>query len=306
MSGFNLLAATRVIESAMPFVLYRLMAYLGIAVGFLFSALSGAGLLIAFASLSAKPAAFAGFGAAVGCAGFAFALHTLKNFFFFDVEAGQLALLAALADGVKLPEGKAQIAFAKTAATSRFNATEFFEIKRMLGNALTEMPEHYLPCLSKPASPVLKRMSIRLAGLIAGSASQAMLALHFQREQDNPWRSAQSALLMQAAGFPQLLRYRLYALIFEYGGFAVFYALMLYPVDAAAASLPVDVGLWRTAFALLFAWALKAAFLTPIATSALVTVYLQCYAERQADSPDLSQALATHSCAYKKIVDRAG
>ena len=306
MSSFNLLAATRVIESAMPFVLYRLMVYLGMAMGFLFSALSGAGVLIAFASLSAKPAAFAGFGAVLGCAGFAFALSALKNFFFFDVEAGQLALLAAQANGVKLPEGKAQIAFAKTAAANRINATEYFEIKNRVGNALAEMTGHYLPCLSKPAHPLLKRMSIRLAGLIASSSNQAMLALHFQSDQGNPWRSAQSALLMQAAGFPLLLRYRLYALIFEYAGFAVFYALMLYPVDAAAASLPVDVGLWRMAFALVFAWALKAAFLTPIATSALVTVYLQRHAELQADNPELSQALAAHSGSYRIIVDRAG
>jgi hypothetical protein len=302
MSNFNLLAATRVIETAMPFVLYRLMIYLGVALGFLFAALSGAGILIAFASLSANPAAFAGFGAVVGCAGFAFALHKLRNLFFFNVEAGQLALLGAQADGVKLPEGRAQIAFAITTAANRFNAPVFFEIKRAVGNALAEMTEHYLPCLSKPAHPLLKQVSIRLAGLTASLGSQAMLVLHFQRSHDNPWRSAQAALLMQAAGFPLLLRYQLYALLFESAGFAAFYALMLYPVDSVAASLPVDVGIWRIIFALIFAWSLKAAFLTPIATSALASVYLQCAAQPQAGGSELSQALASHSDAYKNIL----
>jgi hypothetical protein len=305
MSNFNLLAATRAIETAMPFVLYRLMVYLGVALGFLLVALSGAGILIAFASFSSRPAAFAGFGAALGCAGFAFVLHKLRKLIFFNVEAGQLALLAAQADGIKLPEGIAQITFAKTAAANRFNPAVFFEIKRTVGNVLAEMTEHYLPCLAKPAHPLLRQASIRLAGFVAGLSSLAMLTLHFQRDHANPWRSAQDVLLVQAAGFPLLLRYRLYALVFEYTGFAVFYVLLRYPVDAAVAGLPVDIGSWRLAFALVFAWSLKAAFLTPIATSALATVYLQRTAQAQTGSAALSQELAAHSGVYRSILARA-
>jgi hypothetical protein len=69
--------------------------------------------------------------------------------------------------------------------------------------------------------------------------------------------------------------------------------------------LPVDVGVWRYLFALIFAWSLKAAFLEPIATTALAELYFNLAKQEGGVSEAEVRELESCSAAFRKIVERA-
>jgi len=305
MWNFNLLAATRTVEAAMPFMLYRLAVCLGVAAGCLFAALAGAGTFIAFASFSAKPGGVAGFGAALGLAAFGFLLYRFRAGLFFNIKAGHLALLAKLAAGEKLPQGKAQIELAKQEAARIFpSASGFLELNEAVRQVLRSLPAKHCPVLGGLANQELAAVLGRLGGWLAGTADQAVLALCFDEGQANPWQSARAGLLAQVRHFDSLSKSRWYLLGFEYLGLLAAYAAMLYPADSAAAMLPVDVGAWRYVFALIFAWSLKAAFLEPIATTALAGLYFDLV--KQEIGAGEAEALEAECEAFRKISERAG
>jgi hypothetical protein len=140
-----------------------------------------------------------------------------------------------------------------------------------------------------------------IAGFLARSAARPALARHFREPAGDPWRVAESGLLTLGLNLRPLLICQMQALALETAGFAAGFAAMLYPVDAAASLLPVDVGYWRYVFALVFAWSLKAAFFTPIATTAMAQVYFGLSAPAGAEADALRQKLMEHSGAFRSL-----
>lgn len=305
MWNFSLLAATRAVEAAMPFMLYRLGVCLAAAFACLFATLAGAGTFIAFASFSAKPSSVAGLGAALGLGALVFLLHRFRASLFFNIQAGHLALLARLAAGGKLPQGKAQVELAKQEAARVFpSASGFVELDGAARQVLQALPARHCPFLGGLANKELAALLARLGGRLAGTGSPALLALGFAEGQANPWRAVRAGLLAHARHFDSLSKDRWFLLGFEYLGLAAAYAAMLYPVDSAASLLPVDVGVWRHVVALVFAWSLKAAFLEPIATAALAGRYFDLVKEEAGEAE--ARALEETGEAYRLIAQKAG
>ena len=303
---FNLLAATRTVEATMPFMLYRLAVCLGVAFACLFAALAGAGTFIAFASFSAKPGSIANFGALAGISVLAFFLYRYRASLFFNIKAGHLALLAELTLGKKLPQGKQLIELAKQLASQRFpNAADFFEIDEAVQQVLYALPTKHCPYIGQQTNKNLAKLLGALAGWFAQTGSQGLLALSFVAKETNPWESARSGLVLHLRHFDLLSRSRLYLLAFEFLGLLIAYVAMLYPVDSAVSLLPVDVGVWRYGFALIFAWSLKVAFLEPIATTALAELYFNLAKQEGGVSEKEISELVSCSEAFNKIVERS-
>jgi len=306
MANINLLNATRTVEAAMPFVLYRLAVCLGTALACLFAALFGAGTFIAFASFSAKPGGAAGFGALLGLAGIAYLLWRFRAGLFFNIQAGHLALLAELSKGVKLPQGKAQVELAKDLAAQTFpSPAGFQDIKLTVQAVLQELPARRCPWLGRLANRELAALLGRLAGWLAASASLAIVGLGFTDMNSKPWARVRAGLILHVRHFDALSRSHYYLLAFEYAGLALAYVAMLYPVDSAVSLLPVDIGIWRHVFALLFAFSLKAAFLEPIATAALAEAYFKLAEEDTGAGEDEAKVLEEYSEAFRKISEKA-
>jgi hypothetical protein len=281
-------------------VLYRLTVYFGVGLGYLFAALSGAGTAIAFASFSAKPSSVASIGAILGLAGLGFLLYRFRGSLFFNVKAGQLALLSQQARNIKLPEGKAQIDFAKQTAAARFTPASFLALSQSMGQVLYELPLKYLPLLANAGDDPTGKAKRAIAGEMSRSCVQPMLATMFSSDA-GAWALATAPLAFQARHLPTLLKYRLYTVAFEYIGLIAFFPLMLYSVNAGAALLPVDIGAWRYVFALIFSWSLKEAFLTPIATAAMANLYFnRIDAERNKLAATLDE-LAAWSSAFREV-----
>ncbi len=307
MWNFSLLAATRSIETSMPFVLYRFMVYLGISLALLFGTLAGAGTLIAFSSFSAKPTALASVGAVLGFAGLAYLLYRFRGSALFNAQAGTLALLVEQTRVAKLPEGKAQIEFAKKAAAERFTPSSFVQMGSALGQALQALPTPPCPMLERAGNPTLTQAGKWLSGLLSRLCGPAIMALNFaDAAAANPWKSAERGLVIHAAHSEALLKFRLYGLLFELASLAAAFALMLYPVNYFISLLPVDVGFWRYVFALAFASSLEGAFFNPIVTAAMAQLYLAQDKALGQDVGSQAAALAEQNEAIRLIHDKAG
>lgn len=306
MWNFSLLAATRSIETSMPFVLYRFMIFLAISLAFLFATLAGAGTMIAFASFSANPTALANLGALLGFVAVGVLIYKFRGAALFNAKAGTLALLVEQTRVAKLPEGKAQIEFAKKAAAQRFTSSSFFEVGDALRKALSSLPAPACPVLDKIGNATLRRGIDWLTRKLAGACTLSIMALHFMSEAGNPWKSAELGLLIQSSNAASLLKFRLYGLLFELTGMIGAFVLLLYPVNAAISLLPVDVGLWRYIFAAAFAWTLKGAFFSPIATAAMAQLYLAQYHHLPDDADAQCAALAGQFEAVRYLHERAG
>jgi hypothetical protein len=301
MPKFSLLSATRSIEATMSFVLYRLLVYLGLAAVFLVAALAGAGTLIAFASFSSKPGTVAGFGAWLGLAGCIYLVYKFRAGLFFNVQAGHLALLAQQALGHKLPEGKAQVEAAKQAAAQALTPELFHRLNAALDGAAADLTGSAMGLLPAPSQPALAGLQQAASRYLARGAARASLALHFRNPTGDPWHTAESGLLALGLNFRPLLIYQLQALALEYAGLAVAFAAMLYPVDSAASLLPVDVGYWRYLFALMFAWSLKSAFFTPIATTAMAQMFFELETPAGVAAQELRDKLLEQSEGFRTL-----
>ncbi len=302
----NLLAATRTVEATMPFMLYRLGVCLGLALASLLAALAGAGTSIAFASFSAKPGSMAGLGAVLGLGAFAFIIYKFRAGLFFNLKAGHLALLAELFKGEKLPRDKAQIELAKQKAALRFpNPSLFLEVGGSIKRVMKAMTPKYCPFMNRLANKDLAAFLGAAAGWLVQTGDQALLALSFLDGQKNVWSSARDGLVLHRRYFETFSKNRLYLLAFEYLGLAAGFFAMLYLADSAAVLLPVDVGIWRYVFALIFAWALKASFFEPIASAALASLYFDLAKKEGGASETELKELESSFEDFRKIQERA-
>ncbi|BBA34483.1 uncharacterized protein sS8_2531 [Methylocaldum marinum] len=271
MPDFNLMAATRTIEKSMPFVLYRLLMCLAIAFAYVVITAAGAGTAIGLSSLSQNPTAFASAGAIAGFIGCAFLMYKLRPTFLYNIKAGNLALLAEQHKGNAIPEGRAQIDYAKQIVGRRFpSASGLMGLDRSIEQTLQKLPEAGLAStLSKLNNPWFSGALSRLAGRLYAANHQTVLVWLFLTDDDDPWRSARNALAAHVQYFSSIFKSRVYLGLFELLGFASGFALLLIPIRNIASTLPVSIGLWQYVFTAAFAWSLKAAFFEPIAQAAM-------------------------------------
>lgn len=289
MWNFNLLQATRAVEKTMPFVLFRWLMYLGVAGGLLFATLGGAGTAIGLSSLSSNPTLFANLGAIAGFAGFLWAYHKLRRTLFYHVDGPHLLLLAKIASGEVLPQGKAQIDYSKQLMSKIFpSSSGLFALQRNVAEAFAALPRLLAPGLVNHAQPQIATALGALYAWIGSLNSDVVIA----RISSTPTQQdfAAVAEVERAAGAQALLlRNRLSLIAVEFIGLVLSYAVLLVPSKSIAAMLPADTGIWPYVFALVFAWNIKASFLVPISQAAM----LQVFGNLPESQPDTMQSLDT-------------
>lgn len=304
MWSFDLLRATRSVEKTMPFVLYRWLIFLAVAAGLLLSTLAGAGTAIGLSSLSSNPTLFANFGAIAGFCGFLWLLFKVRKTLFYHVGAPHLMLLARIAEGEILPQGKAQYDDAKQRFRAIFpSSSDLWQLKQSIGETLAALPPHSAPSLVRHAQPQIARcLSAGFERISRLNADGIMAKLSMQPSAH--WRIAASELVHAAENLPSLLKNRLSLTVFEIVGWILAYAVLLVPAKSIAASLPVETGIWPYVFALVFSWNIKASFLEPISQAAMLQVFRQLPSATAGDETE--KTLATQSDAFRRIIARSG
>lgn len=307
---FSLTRALSMMMRTAPYILFRVLVYFGIACAYVIVTGAGAGIGYGVGVFGDEDfrlgATFwggaAGFGVTAG------AIYLLREYVLYVVKAGHIAVLVELIDGRDLPAGQGQIAYGRQIVSQRFVAASVLfgldhlikgviaAITGLLGGILSLLP---IPGVDSIAG--LLRAFLRIA---VGFVDEVILAHAIRTRAENPWAAAEEALVLYAQNGKVILKNAAWLAIFVYLLAFVVFLLALAPAAALVYLFP---GAWSAGgfvFALLFAWAFKAALLEPLAITCMMDVFFRV-TEGQQPNPEWRARLNSVSSRFGKIRDKA-
>lgn len=310
MWDFSLRQAVGLLARTMPFILLRCAVYFGITLGYLLMTGLGAGIGYGIGGLGNE--SFQA-GAAVwgGLAGFALTggiLYFLREYILYTVKAGHIAVMVQLLDQKQLPAGKSQIHYASRIVKDRFSQTNVLFgmdllIKGVI-NAITRLAEGVTSILPIPGVSQLMGVVRAFLRISVGLIDEVILAYIIRTDSQNPWLASRSALVLYGQNATAMLKNAAWLTAITYGLSLVVFLIMLAPAAALVYFIP---GAWSAGgviFALLFAWAIKAAVLEPFAIACLLQTYFRV-TQDQTPNPEWEARLDQVSDKFKELKDKA-
>jgi hypothetical protein len=310
MWDFNLFQAFGLMMRTLPFILFRLAVYFGIALAYLLVTGAGAGIgygVGVFGDAEFQSGATF-WGGAIGFGATAGVLYFLREYILYVVKAGHIAVLLELMDGKPLPEGKGQIDYASGVVKERFAQTSvLFAIDQLVKGviaAITGLMQGIANFLPIPGLNALMGFLRAFLKVAVGFVDEVILAYAIRTRSDNPWRSAQEALVLYGQNYKVILRNAAFLAVFIYVLSFVVFLVMLAPAAALVYMIPGGWSAGGFVFALLFAWAFKAALLEPLAITCMMQVFFKVTEGQQPD-PAWDARLSELSGKFVKIKERA-
>lgn len=310
MWDFSLLRTFGLVARTWPFLLLRLLVFTGISAACVALSGLGAGIGWAVGTLFALELELTTFLA--GATGFALTfllLHARRAEMLFHVQAAHIAAMTALLDGQALPTGRAQIRHATALVQARFGSPALLlQLDELLRGARDAMLE-LLHGLSRRLirTPVVQEL-LRILNFtlrrLSGWADEVILAHALRRTALKPWASAREGLILHAQNTGALMRNT--ALLMVPGALLTLglYILMLFPGVAVARALPGGWGGGGLFFALVFAWAARAALITPLSLACMLQVFRRRTAGQSPD-PRWEAQLTAASAPFRELTARA-
>ena len=310
MWDFSISDAFGLMRRTAPFVIFRVIVYFGISAAFILATGTGAGVgwgVGAFGDDEFRVSSvFYG-----GLAGFSITagvLFFLRDYILYIVKAGHIAVMVELMQGGTIPNGRAQIIYARDVVKQRFGqASALFALDQLIKGvvgAVTGLMQGILSILPIPGLDRIMGVVRAYLKLAVGLVDEVILAHAIRTKSDNPWTSAQEALVLYAQNARPMLINAAWLTLIVYGLSFVVFLLMLAPAAAVVYLLP---GAWSAGgfvFAILFAWAVKAALIEPFAIACLLQVFFKV-TEGQVPNPEWQAKLASVSDKFKKLGERA-
>jgi hypothetical protein len=304
----QLLTATQAIEKTMAVALYRFSICLGIALAFVFATLAGAGMGFAVGSLSSSLSGFGQVGGLVGFIACGVIIYWARGRLLFSVRCPQIAAAVEQMEGRLMPRGAKQIAAATSLVRRRFQDVSLLagldrQIKSVLADLLHATPQvsGWMPSIAH--LPTARLLNALVARPVAYTDA-VILAFQLREEEQNIWRSGQTALGLYAQHFKVLLKNALILYALMYAALIAVFFLMLEPVGWVDEALPESMGWWRYLFALVLAWIIKAGFFEPIAEISMTQLYFDLI-KGQESSPESEEKLSRLSPSFQAIKERA-
>jgi hypothetical protein len=120
----------------------------------------------------------------------------------------------------------------------------------------------------------------------------------------NPWASAQTALVLYGQNYQVILKNAAWLTIITYGLAFIVFLVMLAPAAAVVYLIPGGWAAGGFIFAIVFAWAVKAALLEPLAITCMMQVYFRAI-EGQVPDPAWDARISGVSKKFVEIKDKA-
>jgi hypothetical protein len=302
--------ALSLMRQTAPFILFRIIVYFGIAVAFVVSTGVGAGIgwgIGAFGDEGFRAnttfwGGIFGFGAVWAV------VYFVREYILYIVKAGHIAVLVELLDGRELPQGRGQIEHARAVVAERFaQASVLFAVDQLIKGvlrAITGLVRGIVSLLPLPGARQLVSIVHAFLRIAVGFIDEVILAYLIRTRSTNPWEGARTALVLYGQNYKVMLKNAAWLTLFVYGLSIVVFLVMLAPAAALVYLIP---GAWSAGglvFAILFAWAVKAALLEPFAITCLMQVYFRTIEGQQPD-PEWEARLAQMSDKFRELKDRA-
>ncbi|WP_336057388.1 hypothetical protein [Nitratireductor sp. CH_MIT9313-5] len=310
MWDFSIGRALTMMVRTMPFILLRLAVYFGITLGYILVTGTGAGIGYGVGGFGDEGfrATSTFWGGAIGFGLFGAIMYWVREYILYIVKAGHVAVLVQLVDGNPMPEGKSQVSHATDVVKNRFAQTSVLFaldqlIKGVIG-AITGLVRGILTILPIPGVNQLAGILHAFLRVAVGFIDEVILAHAIRTHSNNSWASAKNALILYGQNYKVMLKNAAWLAIFVYSLSFVVFLVMLAPAALVVYLMP---GAWAAGgivFALLFAWAVKAAVLEPFAIACLMQVFFKTIEGQQPD-PEWDARLEQMSAKYRKLKQRA-
>jgi hypothetical protein len=210
-------------------------------------------------------------------------------------------------DGKPLPDGRGQIAHASAVVKERFaEANVLFAVdllvKGVLG-AITGLVQGIASFLPIPGLQQIMGVVRAFLRLAVGLIDEVILGYAIRTRSDNPWQSAQTALVLYGQNYKPMLRNAAWLTAIVYGLSFIVFLLMLAPAAAVVYAMPGNWTAGGFVFAILFAWAFKAALIEPFAIACMLQAYFKTI-EGQSPDPAWEARLSELSGKFRELADK--
>ena len=310
MWDFSVGQALALMGKTLPFIIFRIVVYAGIALAYVLATGVGAGVGWGvgifgdgdFQAASTVWGGVAGFGLVAGI------LYFAREYILYIVKAGHIAVLVKLIDGEAVPDGQGQIAYASAVVKQRFaQSSVLFAVdqlvKGVLG-AIIGIVQGVASLLPIPGLQNLVGLVRAFLRISVGLVDEVILAHAIRTEAINPWVSAREALVLYAQNYPIMLRNAAWLTVITYLLAFVVFLVMLAPAGLIVWLLPGGWSAGGFIFALVFAWAVKAALIEPFAIACMMQVFFRVTAGQTPD-PEWENRISGVSRKFNELKQRA-
>src|SRR5699024_2737727 len=240
MWDFKVMTALRLMLRTLPFIVLRILVYLGITIGYVLVTGIGAGIGYGIGPVfgDGGHATGAAWGGIIGFGVFGAFMYLIREYLLYMVKAGHIAVLVKLVDGETLPDGKSQLGYGAGIVKQRVvSSSVLFAIDQLIKGAVKAITGMVRGILHLFPIPGIQR----IAGLIhaflrvsLGFVDELILARMIRTESEEPWNSAKDSVILYGQNYKVMLKNAAWlALIIYFLSFLVF-LVMLVPAAAIA------------------------------------------------------------------------
>ncbi|MGI3164661.1 hypothetical protein [Pseudooceanicola sp. 200-1SW] len=290
--------------------MFRILVYFGIALAYVLVTGAGAGLGYGIGGFGDEDfrASATLWGGGIGFALCAGAIYLAREFILYIVKAGHVAVMVEALDGRDLPGGQGQIAYARQIVSANFGqASVLFGIdqlvKGVLG-AITGLLQGLLTLLPIPGLDRIMGLVRAYLRVAVGLLDEVILAHALRQRAENPWDSAREALVLYGQNAKPMLINAAWVTFFSWGLSILVFLLMLAPAAGVVYLIPGAWSAGGVVFALVFAWAVKAALIEPFAIACLLQAFFKV-TEGQTPNPEWEARLNGASAKFRKLGEGA-
>ena len=310
MWDFSLSGAFGLMLRTMPYLLLRAAIYGGIAVAIVLVTGVSGGIGWGVGGIGGPDGRPTGamWEGLIGLGATGGAIYLAREYILYQVKAAHIAVLIELIDGKDIPDGKNQVTYGASVVKERFvQSSVLFGIDQLVKgvlSAITGLMQGVASFLPIPGIQNVVGIIKAFLKIAVGFVDEIILAYAIRTNSDNPWKSAEEALVYYGQNHKMMLKNAAWLAVFVYGLSFLIFLVMLAPAAAIAWLLP---GAWSAGgiiFAFIFAWAVKTGLIEPLAITCMMQVFFKAI-EGQTPDPEWQGRLENLSGKFKKIQKKA-
>lgn len=310
MWDFSVFKALQLMGQTAPFVIFRAVVYFGITAALIIVTGTGAGVGYGvgmmgdadFQTTSTFWGGAAGFGLTAGV------IFFFRDYILYLVKAGHIAVMVELMAGKPVPGGQGQIAYAKGVVTERFGqSSALFALDQLIKgviNVVTGLMEGLLSILPIPGLDRLMGALRAYLRLAVGLVDEVILGHAIRTRSENAWEAAHDGLVLYAQNGKAMLINAAWLTLITWVLAALVFLLMLAPAAAVVYLMPGESSAGMFVFAIVFAWAVKAALIEPFAVACMLQVFFKV-TEGQEPNAEWRGRLTQASDKFRKLGEKA-
>ncbi|MEM8704576.1 MAG: hypothetical protein AAGF82_22410 [Pseudomonadota bacterium] len=310
MWDFDFSRAVGLMVRTFPYLIFRVIVYGGIAVAYVVVTGFGAGVGYGVGWFGGpdSQAGFAFWGGLIGFGLTATVIYFLREYLLYTVKAGHIAVLVELMDGKDLPDGQGQVAYGASVVKERFvQSSALFGLDQLVKGvirAISGFVEGIASILPIPGLNGLVSLFRAFMKVAVGFVDEVILAHAIRTRSDNAWASAREALVLYGQNYQAMLKNAAFIALFTYIIAILVFLFMLAPAAGLVYLMPGSWSAGGLVFAIIFAWAVKAAVLEPLAITLMMQVFFKV-TDGQTPNPEWDAKLSQMSDKFVEIKDKA-